>query len=141
MAHVERIQVVFADVDAMRHVNNAMYFRYFETARTHYYMRLAGLQRIEDVDFIVAKAACEFLRGLEFGERIEVVVWPTQIGTTSYTFTYALLDEQRQWAARGETVQVAFDYGAGKKKPIPPALRTALERERVLGSGLPPPNA
>lgn len=139
VAHAEPVQVVFADVDMMGHVNNAIYFTYFETARTHYYVRLAGLKRMEEIDIIVAKATCEFLRGLRFGEQVRVVVWPTHVGTTSFTLAYAIVDPRGRWAAKGETVQVSFDYSKQSKKPIPAALKERLLEELKRGSGLPAP--
>lgn len=133
------MRVVWVDIDVMGHVNNATYFTYFETARVHYYMRLAGVTELTDFDLIVAKASCEFLRGLTFGEQIQVVVWVSHVGTTSWTFSYAILDEKGQWAARGETVQVSFDHAQGTKKPIPAPLRRKLLSEAKKGSGIPPP--
>lgn len=141
MAHREPIEVVFGDVDMMGHVNHAKYFTYFETARTNYLLRLKGLPRArwtpEALDIIVAKAACEYRRPLRWGERGEVVVWPSRIGTTSYAFSYAVVDATGQVAATGETVQVAFDYAANAKKALPRELRTALEAELHAGPGVP----
>ena len=141
MAHTERIRVVFSDVDAMNHVNNAAYFSYFETARTFYYLELTGRNRIQDIDFIVAKATCEFLRGLTFGESIRAVVWVSRVGRTSFTLSYAILDAKDQWVARGETVQVSYDYGRGSKKEIPEVLRGRLLEEIRKGPGIPMPPA
>lgn len=124
----------------MGHVNHASYFTYFETARTNYYLRLAGRTppfEPTQLDLIVAKAACAYRRGLRWGERIEVVVWPTQVGRTSFTFRYLLLDEAERVAADGETVQVSYDYSGRTKKTISDALRRALEAERTAGSGVP----
>lgn len=132
------IEVVFADVDMMGHVNNAMYFTYFETARTAYFLALSDRDapwQASELDFIVARASCEFRRALRWGEKGEVVVWPTHVGTTSFTFGYVLLDGSGKVSAQGETVQVSFDYGKGAKKPIPAALRARLEAE--LKAGLP----
>ena len=139
MAHRERLEVVFADVDMMGHVNNATYFTYFETARTNYLLRLNASREpfsATDLDFIVARASCDYKRGLRWGERVEIVVWPSRLGETSFTFEYALLDAEGKVAARGETVQVSFDYSRQAKKAIPPGLRRTLEAEQKAGSGL-----
>lgn len=140
MVHREPVQVVFADVDMMGHVNNAAYFTYFETARTNYLLKLTGARppfRADMLDFIVARAVCEFRRALRWGERLEVRVWPSRIGDTSFTFSYRIVDAQGGLAAEGETVQVAFDYARGTKRSIAPALRSALETERAAGPDAP----
>lgn len=126
----------------MGHVNNATYLTYFETARTKYLLQLKGLKpphRWDDLDFIVAKVTCEYKRGLRWGERVEVVVWPSRIGETSFDFSYAIIDERGQLAARSETVQVSFDYQTNAKKAIPAPLRKALEAEMRAGPGIPLP--
>lgn len=140
MAHRESVEVQFGDVDMMGHVNHAQYFTYFETARTNYYLRLAGAKPPFDarqLDLIVARASCDYKRGLRWGERIEVVVWPSRIGDSSFTFAYAILDAAGAIVAAGETVQVSFDYDKNAKKPIPAAIRSRLEAEMRLGPGVP----
>lgn len=141
MAHTERIKVSYADVDMMGHVNNAAYFTYMETARCHYYVRLTGLADIRRLDIIVAAQSCQYLRGLRYDEDIEVVAWPTNIGTTSFTLAYAIRTAKGEHVARGETVIVAYDYVLSRKKPIDPALRNALEKEMAAGPGIPLPKA
>jgi len=139
MAHRERVEVTFGDVDMMGHVNHAAYFTYFEAARTNYYLALKGLKAPWDrneLDLIVARASCDYRRGLVWGEHVEVVVWPSRVGQTSFTFGYAIVDAKGEVVAVGETVQVSFDYGKQAKKPIPPAVRRALEVEAARGPGL-----
>lgn len=136
MAHTERIRVVFADVDMMGHVNHATYFTYFETARTFYYLHLTGLRRMTDIDFILAKASCDFLRGLTCGEEVRVVVWPSHVGASSFTFSYVILDQQDQVVARAETINVSYDYKKNSKKPIPEELRRRLLEEMKKGPGV-----
>lgn len=139
MAHTERIRVAYADVDVMAHVNNAAYFTYMETARCHYYLRLSGLTDIRRLDIIVAAQSCQYLRGLQYDEVLDVVVWPSKIGTTSFTLSYAFRTEKGEHVARGETVIVAYDYVLSRKKAIDPALRARLEKEMAQGPGIPLP--
>jgi acyl-CoA thioester hydrolase len=139
MAHREPFEVLFAHVDMMGHVNNAAYLTYFENARTRYVLQLKGVPyppATADLDIIVARAAVDYLRGLRWGERGEVVVWPTRVGRTSFTLAYALVDASGRVAARGETVQVCFDYDRMAKKDVAPTLRAALERELAAGPGV-----
>lgn len=125
-----RVDVRFRDLDGMGHVNNAVYFTYIEAARTEYMMKVAGITRLEDVDWIVASANLNFRKAVGYGDPIEVRVRPTKVGTTSYTLYYEIWDTgKNELVAEGETVLVSFDYKAGTKKPIEPKIRTVLERD------------
>lgn len=137
MAHTERLRVAYVDVDVMDHVNNATYFTYMETARCHYYLRLTGLGRIRDLDIIVASQRCDYLRGLRYDEEFDLTVWPTRIGTTSFTLSYAFRMPGGEIVARAETVIVAYDYSKDQKKPLAPDLRKKLEQEMRAGPGFP----
>jgi acyl-CoA thioester hydrolase len=128
MAHEVRTTVTFRDVDAMQHVNNAVYFTWMETARTTYYLKMRGSPEILDVDLIVAHASCDYRRGLRLGEEVTIRVWPSRIGTTSWDYSYELTVKGEP-VAYGRTVQVAFDYAKQAKKPIAPELRRRLEAE------------
>ncbi len=141
MAYRLPFEVVFADVDMMGHVNNAAYFTYFETARTNYLLLLKGLRAPippPQLDFIVARASCDYKRGLRWGERCQVVIWPTHLGKTSFTFSYVIKDEAGTVVATGETIQVSHAYERASKKPIPVDLRARLAEEMAAGPGLAP---
>jgi acyl-CoA thioester hydrolase len=57
---------------------------------------------------------------------IEIAV--KEIRTKGFSFTYRIVDTRdERLIAEGETVQVAYDYSAGRTMPIPPAMRQALE--------------
>jgi acyl-CoA thioester hydrolase len=120
--------VTFRDVDVMKHVNNAVYLTWMETARTEYYLEIRPGMKIADLDIIVARVTCEYKRGARHGETVVVRVWPSHVGTTSFTLGYRLLVGQ-ETVALGSTVQVCFDYAKQAKKPIPPDLRKRLEAE------------
>ena len=120
----------FRDIDSLAHVNNAVYFTYMEQARTEYYMRTAQTKRLDEIEFILASAKCDFRSPIKWGETVAVRVWPARIGTSSFTLRYEMrVKEDGRLAAEGESVQVAYDYEARRSKPIPDAFRRALERE------------
>lgn len=122
------VKVPWRDIDVAGHVNNAIYFAYMETARVEAYLAMLGKSRAEDVDFIVARAACDFQSPAYMGETLVVKVWPTRVGTTSFTFKYELRDQASgRLVATGETVQVMYDYARKSKRPIPDGVRKLLE--------------
>ncbi len=124
------VQVRFRDLDAMRHVNNAVCFSYMEFARTQYYMFAMGLRELEEIEFILAHASCDFKAPIGWGETVVVTVWPTHVGTSSFALAYELRSKATgSIFAAGESVQVAYDYRKKKPKPIPADLRKGLDAE------------
>jgi acyl-CoA thioester hydrolase len=122
------IRVPWRDIDVAGHLNNAVYFAYMETARVEAYMSVMGKTRPEHVDFIVARAACDFHSPAYMGETLVVRVQPTRVGNTSFTLKYEMREKATQrLVAEGETVQVMYDYEKKAKKPIPPDLRKLLD--------------
>ncbi len=120
----------FRDIDSLGHVNNAVYLTYMEEARTRYYMRTANRKRLEELDFIFASAKVDYRSPILWGEVVVVRVWPTRIGTSSFTLAYEMrVKGDGRLVAEAESVQVAYDYAAKKSTPIPPAFRKALEAE------------
>jgi len=121
------MRVPWRDIDVAGHVNNAVYFSYMETARVEAYLAMLGKDDPEDLDLIVARAACDYHSPAYMGETLVVKVWPTRVGNTSFTFKYELKDKASgRLVAQGETVQVMYDYVKRSKKPIPPELRKLL---------------
>jgi len=128
MAFELEIRPRFRDIDAMNHVNNAVYFTYMEQARTEYYLKLSNRKALQELEFILANASCDFRSPIAFGETVLVRVWPTRIGNSSFTLRYEMkIKEDGRLAAEGESVQVAYDYAAKKTSAIPVSFRRGLE--------------
>lgn len=134
---VQELTLHWGEMDALGHVNNVVYFRYFETARIAYFER-TGIQASGDVHVgpILASTACRFRRPLTFPDRICVGARVTEIGDDRFTMEYALASERHgAIAAIGEGVVVSFDYRAGRKHALPAAWRERmLELEPQLRS-------
>ncbi len=121
-----KLEVRYADLDTLGHVNNAVYLTYFEQARVHllseYYRKTKG-----DFDFVIAHAEVDYLHPI-FLEEIRVRVWVSRIGNTSFTLSYEIYNSEGILCARGNTVQVVYDVRRGTKKPIPEDFRQYLSR-------------
>ncbi len=130
MAFELEIKPRFRDIDALGHVNNAVYFTYMEQARTEYYLKIAKAKRVGEIEFILASAKCDFRSPVAFEETVVLRAWPTRIGDSSFALRYEMrVKEDGRLAAEGESVQAAYDYGARRPKPIPADFRKALEAE------------
>lgn len=122
------VQMRFRDIDGMGHVNNAVYLSYMELARTQFYLKYANKKSLEEIDFILARVEIDFDSPAEWGDAIQVAVWPSQIGTSSFTLSYEITEKRTgRRLARSKSVLVSYDYAKRKAKPIPPEFRRILE--------------
>jgi len=117
------IQVRFRDLDALGHVNNAVYLTYFEVARAAYFQRLER-DWVEKGRFILARAEVDFLKPILLEDPVEVGVRVVRIGRSSFDMEYLLLARGEE-AARGKTVQVWLE--GGRPAPLPKAIRERIE--------------
>ena len=130
--YVVPYHVVWRDVDAFAHVNNAVYFTYFETARTLLWQELTGRSGPRDIDFIVARAECDFRHQIGM-EPIEICVRIGEMRRSSLDFVYEIRKEGGQLlAASGKVVVVLFDWEKQAKVPIDEELR---RKAASLGAG------
>jgi acyl-CoA thioester hydrolase len=117
-------QVIFRDVDAFGHVNNAVYLTYFEWARAQLWFALTGAPGIpSDIGFIVARAEIDFKLQIEM-EPIDICVRVGEMRNTSFDTKYEIRKRSTgQVAATGSVVVVLFDWKAQTKMPISDTLR------------------
>ena len=115
------ITIRFRDIDAMGHVNNAVFFTYFEEGRKAFIGRLLGIVEPSDYYFILGRIECEYLRAITLSHEILLEIWVGSVGKKSFTFKYRIVDRKDRSViyARGESVQVFFDYSSGKTTTAP----------------------
>jgi acyl-CoA thioester hydrolase len=119
------IDVRFRDIDAMGHVNNAVFFTYFEQGR----VRFTHLNPQLGISFILAHVSCDYIRPVMLENQLTLRMWVNEIGTKSFGFRYELVDRSDDESvvyATGESVQVFFDYSKNVSKKIPKELRRSL---------------
>ncbi|HUP62671.1 MAG TPA: thioesterase family protein [Thermoanaerobaculia bacterium] len=118
--------VLFRDLDPFGHVNNAVFFTYFEWARTLLWFDLTGQRGARDIGFIVARASCDFKKQLAL-EPIEICVRVGEIRNTSFAFVYEIGKVPRgEVAATGEVVVVLYDWARQSKMSVSDELRRKL---------------
>jgi acyl-CoA thioester hydrolase len=131
------IPVAWGEMDAFRHVNNIVYFRYFETARIEYLRRVGfGGEREEDgIGPIMANVQCRFRRPVTFPDTVTVGARVPEVGEDRFTMDYRLVSRALgDVAADGSGVVVAYDYRALRKATLPAAVRAEIERLEGRGS-------
>jgi acyl-CoA thioester hydrolase len=122
------IDVRFRDMDSMGHVNNAVYFTYFENARIAYWRAVPGIRSRRSLDYILARAECDFRSPTTLEDDLCCHIRVASFGRTSFAFEYLLRDERSGRAvAEGRTVQVMYDYAVRRAQPLDPDIKTAIE--------------
>ncbi len=122
---VTEIPLRFCDIDAMGHVNNAVYVTYFEMGRVAILDRVVGSRKLEDIEFVVARVEVDYLRPIVFSDKVEIGLRVSAVGTSSFTIEY-LITANGEPAAKGLTVQVFYDYEKRAKKPVPADFRARV---------------
>ncbi len=129
------IEMRWRDLDALGHVNNAVYLTYFEHARFVYIRALLPdatrnpLTLLQaDFQFIMAEVTCRYRSPATLGDRLVVAVWVSQVGRKSFVFEYRISDENTgRLVAEGCSTQVWYDYAAGESRMVPAAIVERME--------------
>lgn len=122
-AHVTPITVRFRDLDAMGHVNNAVYATYVEQARATYFREALDLS-LDAVRSVIATLTIDYRKPITSGQDVLVRLWIPEIGETSLPMRYEIVADG-EIAAVADSVQVWVDE-AGAARPIPDGVRERI---------------
>jgi acyl-CoA thioester hydrolase len=126
--------VLFRDLDPFGHVNNAVFFTYFEWARTLLWFEVTGVRGEREIGFIVAHASCDFRRQLGL-EPIDICTRVSEMRNTSIDFIYEIRKaDGKGIAATGKVTVVLFDWARQSKMPITDELRRKVGAWSTEGS-------
>lgn len=132
--YLQSITTRWSDNDVYGHVNNVVYFSYFDTVVNQYLIDQGVLDiHRGDVIGLVVENTCRYFQSLQFPDRVTAGVLVQRLGTSSVIYQIGLFrNEQAEPVAQGRFVHVYVDRLSRKPLPLPPALRAALallERE------------
>jgi acyl-CoA thioester hydrolase len=130
---VQRVR--FGDLDAMQHMNNVEFLRFFETARIDYMLELspdhAPTQR-RQFGFIFAECHIAYRAPAFFGDKIRTWIWPAELKRSSLRLGFEMrADGDDRLVADGWGTLVGYDYEAGESRPIPDELRERVEPQML----------
>jgi acyl-CoA thioester hydrolase len=128
--HSEHVR--FRDLDAMGHINNAVFATYIEQARVEY---LASLHVLDgpvydpgSESMILARIEIDFRApGMPEPDQVDIGVRPASVGRKSFTLDYRL-EQGGELLAEATTVLVSYDYERARSREVPDDWRNALER-------------
>lgn len=125
--HQTVLPMRWGDADALNHMNNTVYFRLMEEARMQLLFGSA-LSLPAEQGFILAHAACDFVKSFTYPCDIRVEHVVTRVGRSSLETDIVLekVGDDSTPYARGRTVMVWIDYGSGLSAPIPDMVLSEL---------------
>lgn len=128
--HFLEIPTRWLDNDTYGHVNNVVYYAYFDTVVNDYLINEGGMDiHHGEVIGVVVETMCRFHRSFTFPEKIDAGLKVGALGTSSARYEIGLFHRTRADAAAvGHFVHVFVDRKTRRPRPIPGAIRASLER-------------
>jgi acyl-CoA thioester hydrolase len=124
------IRVAWGEMDSFKHVNNAVFFRYFETVRFEFVTRMGWARDGSDgeVGPILHSTSARFRRPLFYPDVAWTGCRASELGEDRFLSEYRVVSEaQGEVVAEGSGLIVAYDYGIGAKARLPDAVRARIE--------------
>lgn len=134
--HFLTIPTRWMDNDVYGHVNNVVYYSWFDTVINEYLIRLGGLDihHAPIVGFCV-DSGCTYKKSFAFPEPVLAGLRVTRLGISSVRYEVGLFgDSDAELRALGFFVHVFVDRAANKSVPIPPSIREALQAISVIAT-------
>jgi len=122
------IHIRFSDIDAVGHVNNAIYLTYFEIARFSYWRNVVGWDLSEN-GIIVGRTEVNYLKPVMLHDHIACYVRVIRIGNSSFDIMHVLVkitEKGEEICTTCKTVCVSYDYAVNKSIKIPASFREKM---------------
>jgi acyl-CoA thioester hydrolase len=125
---VIRVPVAWGEMDAFGHVNNIVYFRYFESARIAYLDAIGFRGNTPDaIGPILASTQCRFRRPLAYPDTVRIGARTVDVADDRFSMEYRIVsDTHGEIVADGSGVIVAYDYGNARKAGLPDPVRARI---------------
>jgi acyl-CoA thioester hydrolase len=121
--------VAWGEMDAMNHVNNIVYFRYFESARIAYFEKIDVISYMTETGIgpILATTSCKFKIPLSYPDTVLIGAKVINIEEDRFVMHYLVVSHKHQKvAAEGDGVIVTFNYREGKKVKVPEVIKQRI---------------
>ena len=125
-----QLPLAWGEMDAFGHVNNVVFFRYFESARIEYFRKLRG-DDFGNREFvpILAQTECSYLRPVYHPDTLTAQTRVIRVGSSSLTMVYTLTSaSQDAVVAEGKAVIVNVDPKTGKGRPLSDDLKQKISQ-------------
>ena len=129
LIYTTRMPVRWGDMDAYGHVNNTVYFRYFEQTRVEWLELMGSRVSVEEpVGPVIINASCTFLAPVNYPATVVIKMYASDPGRSSVMTWYELFVEgDERVYAEGAAKTVWMDTRTGKSAPIPDVVRALFD--------------
>ncbi len=127
--HFTAIATRWGDNDAYGHVNNVVYYAYFDTAVNRYLIEHGALDIAASASVgLVVETRCTYFSPLAFPDTVHVGLKVTQLGRSSVRYEIGVFSNDDDTAAAvGQFVHVYVDRASQRPVPLPDAVRAVLQ--------------
>ena len=133
-AQFSDISTRWMDNDVYGHINNVVYYSFFDTAVNGYLVAQGALDIAEGaVIGLVVETQCNYFKPIAFPDRVRAGISVAHQGTSSVRYEVGIFcNDETQAAAQGHFVHVYVDRASGRPVPLPEALKRALAKLEVV---------
>ena len=126
---ITQMNVEWGDMDALQHVNNVEYFKYFQKARIAYFEKNSSEDLFVEsrISTILASTECKFIYPLKYPDIISIGARVDSIADQYFTMKYAVISHENQkLVAVGGAKVVMFDYDKNMKASVPQEVKKRI---------------
>lgn len=134
-SHSTDLQIRFNDIDILGHLNNTVYFSFYDTGKAYFFQHLLG-DRLDwrRVETVIANVDCAYISPIYFGETLELWTRCAGVYDKSFKLQQVIVEKgTREIKSCAETIMVSFDPDSKTSVPVPQYWREALERSMRRG--------
>ena len=128
-ATITEIQVAWGEMDALQHVNNAVYFRYFETARLDYFKKINLLVDLKQnqIGPVLGHTECRYKAPVTYPDTLLIGSRVTDLQDDRFTMEYHIVSRSTgKVTTVGSATCVMFDFSNQTKASIPEQVKQAI---------------
>jgi acyl-CoA thioester hydrolase len=131
MAFSQPIDVRFSDLDALGHVNHAVFITYLEHARTKWWKALLDGRPFQEEGFVMARVEMDYRKSIGLGDQVRVELRCAHLGHTSFALAYRVIREpDGVILAEAQTVQVMVDFSTMRPRVLRPQTEAWLKTQQ-----------
>ncbi|UXI03761.1 acyl-CoA thioesterase [Photobacterium sp. TY1-4] len=127
---VTEIPVAWGEMDAFSHVNNVVYFRYFETARIDYFRDIDLMEEMKQTGIgpVLGETQCRYKLPVTFPDTLYVGSRVSSLQADRFTMEYAIVSQKLgAVATTGSATVVMFNFKTSQKATMTPELISRIE--------------
>ncbi|KEI72115.1 acyl-CoA thioesterase [Endozoicomonas elysicola] len=128
---ITEIPVAWGDMDALQHVNNVVYFRYFETARIDYFDKIQVMEKAKGsgIGPVISHTQCFYKAPVTYPDTLLVGSRVSDVQEDRFTMEYAIYSKSmNRVTTTGTATGVMFNFVTNSKASIPEELKTLIQK-------------